>query len=68
MNAPYIHDREGQDYRDIRRCAPTAAGTLFKAIILRCIENCDDPADRKERIMIAREHGHIDDNEAAALC
>ena len=38
---------------------------LAQGIVVRAIEQCDDPAERKERIMIAREHGVITQQEAA---
>lgn len=40
---------------------------VLKRLIIRTIEQCDDPAERKERIMIAHGDGHFDDREAADL-
>jgi hypothetical protein len=42
-------------------------GDLAREIVLRAITNCTDFSDRKARILIAREHGLIDDDDAAAL-
>jgi hypothetical protein len=42
-------------------------GDLAREIVLRAITNCTDLSERKTRIMIAREHGLIDDADAAAL-
>ena len=69
MNAPYHIPDSGEetDYADTRRCAPTAFGTIGKAIVLRCIEHCTDPAEKKERIMTARQDGHLTPDEATAL-
>lgn len=68
MNAPFIPDT-GYDaeYRNERFSAPTAFATVAKSILLRAIEHCNDPADQKGRIMLAREHGHLSDAEARAL-
>ena len=42
-----------------------AAGSVFRGIVMALIlAERDDPAEMKARIMIAREHGHIDD----AMC
>lgn len=39
-----------------------AAAPLFRGIVLALIlAEHDNPAEMKARIMIAREHGHIDD-------
>jgi hypothetical protein len=35
--------------------------------VLRAITNCTDLSERKARILIAREHGLIDDADAIAL-
>jgi hypothetical protein len=42
------------------------AGSLFKALIERAIIGCDDPAERRERVEIARDTGIFTDEEAAA--
>jgi hypothetical protein len=41
-----------------------AAGWLFRGLVLALIERETDPAEKKARIMIAREHGHLTDQEA----
>lgn len=43
---------------------PQPIGTLARNFILTMIECCDDPAERKARVMIALEHGHITAAEA----
>lgn len=40
-------------------------GSFARAIVLRAIENCADPVERKRRIMLAREHAFLSDQEAA---
>lgn len=40
------------------------AGLLFRGIILGLIERERDPSEKKARILIAREHGHLTDAEA----
>ena len=40
------------------------AAALFKKVVERAIVNCDDPAERRERVMIAREAGIFTDEEA----
>lgn len=40
------------------------AGFLFRGIILALIEREQDPAEKKARILIAREHGHLTNHEA----
>ncbi|MBO9602562.1 MAG: hypothetical protein J7496_08650 [Novosphingobium sp.] len=40
-------------------------GGFCRALLLRCIENETDPAERKARIMILRQDGHLSDAEAA---
>jgi hypothetical protein len=42
-------------------------GDLAREIVLRAITNCTNLSDRKARILIAREHGLIDNDDAAAL-
>lgn len=42
----------------------TSIGSLAKAVVERAIANCGDPAERKERIMIARQEGIFSDDEA----
>ena len=44
-----------------------AIGTLAKGIVIRAIVNCECPTERKERIMLARECGLLDDDETASL-
>lgn len=39
-------------------------GSLARDLVLHCIECCEDPAERKERIMIAREQGVLTEQEA----
>lgn len=43
---------------------PQPIGNLFKAIVERAIVGCDDPVQRKERILIARETGVFTEREA----
>lgn len=44
------------------------AGSLFRGIVLALIlAERDNPAEMKARVMIAREHGHIDDAMCADL-
>lgn len=40
------------------------AGQLFRGIILALIARETDPAEQKARILIARDHGHLTDEEA----
>lgn len=40
------------------------AGLLFRGLVLALIERETDPSERKARIMIARDHGHLTDAEA----
>lgn len=40
-------------------------GDLARGIVIRLIEaEAGNPAEQKARIMIAREHGHLNDREA----
>ena len=40
-------------------------GTILRGIVIRCIEaEHDNPAEQKARILIARQHGHLTDQEA----
>lgn len=40
-------------------------GDLARALVIRCIEaEADNPSEQKARVMIAREHGHLSDQEA----
>lgn len=41
-----------------------AAGQLFRGIVHALIRRETDPAERKARIMIAFEHGHLTADEA----
>lgn len=41
-----------------------AFGTLARNFVLSMIECCPDPAEKKARILIARDHGHLTDVEA----
>lgn len=43
---------------------PQPVGGLFKGIVERAIVNCADPAERKRRILIARETGVFSESEA----
>lgn len=43
---------------------PQPIANAFKAIVERAIVGCDDPAQRKERILIARETGVFSEQEA----
>ena len=43
---------------------PQPFGSIAKAFVLSMIECCADPAERKARIMIACQHGHITAEEA----
>jgi len=40
---------------------------VLRRVILRSIEQCADPAERKERIMIAHGDGHLTDAQASDL-
>lgn len=40
-------------------------GSLAKAVVEFCIAQCDDPVERKERILHAREIGLFSDAETA---
>lgn len=40
---------------------------VLKRLIIRTIEQCDDPVERKERIIIAHGDGHLTDREATDL-
>lgn len=42
-------------------------GSLAREIVVRAITECPDPALRKERVLIAREHGLLTEEEAADL-
>lgn len=46
---------------------PKSLNTLAKAIVVRAITNCCCPTERKERIMLARECGILDDSETSSL-
>ena len=39
-------------------------GEALRRIVLRMIDAETDPSERKARIMIARQHGHLSDEEA----
>lgn len=41
-----------------------AFGTVSRSFVLSMIGCCADPAEKKARIMIALEHGHITEEEA----
>ena len=46
----------------IREATVISAGSLFRGIVLRHImTEHNDPSEMKARLMIAREHGHLDD-------
>ena len=38
-----------------------------KRMVLMGIDAADDPTDMKQRIMTAREHGHLSDEETTAM-
>jgi hypothetical protein len=40
------------------------AGSLFRGLIFALIARETDPSEQKARILIAREHGHLTDQEA----
>lgn len=40
---------------------------VLRRVILRSIEQCSDPAERKERIMIAHGDGHLTDAQVSDL-
>ena len=44
--------------------APQPIGGIFKAMVERAIVGCDDPVQRKERILTARATGVFTDAEA----
>lgn len=45
-----------------------SAGSLFRGIVMRHIlAEISDPAEMKGRLLIAREHGHIDDEAVEDL-
>lgn len=46
---------------------PISIGEAAKSVILRLIEIEPEPSERKAKIMIAREDGHLSDAEARAL-
>ena len=45
---------------------PQPISGLFKALIERAITSCDDPNERKERVLIARDTGVFSEADAAA--
>ena len=49
------------------RIGMVSIGTLAREIVIRAIVNCDDPEDRKVRILIAREHALINAEDAETL-
>ncbi|WP_428331951.1 hypothetical protein [Novosphingobium sp.] len=51
----------------MRENSVIAAGHLFRGIVLAQIVAMVDEQEMKARIMIAREHGHIDDDMCADL-
>ncbi|WP_182849679.1 hypothetical protein [Pelagerythrobacter aerophilus] len=44
---------------------PRDLGDILRGLVIRAIEAESDPAEQKARIMIARGHGHLTDQEAA---
>lgn len=44
--------------------APKPIGSFVKAIVENCIANCDEPAEKKRRVLLARDNGIISDGEA----
>lgn len=40
-------------------------GGFVKAIVENCITNCDDRAEKKRRVLLCRDNGLINDQEAA---
>ena len=51
----------------IRENTVIQAGNLFRGVVLSMIASERDPVERKARVMIAREHGHLSDDEAEDL-
>jgi hypothetical protein len=39
-------------------------GSFAKAIVENCIANCDDPTEKKRRVLLARDNGILSDQEA----
>ncbi len=39
-------------------------GHFAKPIVERCIANCEDPVEKKRRVLLARENGILTDQEA----
>lgn len=40
---------------------------ILRRVIIRSIEQCADPVERKQRIMIAHADGHLTDSEVSDL-
>lgn len=40
---------------------------ILRRVIIRSIEQCADPGERKDRIMIAHADGHLTDSEVSDL-
>ena len=56
---------QAMDAQSAREANVISAGNLFRGIVLRHImTERDDPSEMKARVMIAREHGHLDDEGA----
>lgn len=53
-----LHERVAPDTNIIQ------AGHLFRGIVHTLIRAEPDPAEKKARILIAREHGHLSDEDA----
>lgn len=39
-------------------------GSFVKTIVENCIANCDDPTEKKRRVLLARDNDIISDSEA----
>lgn len=47
-----------------RECNVVSIGEALRRVVLRLIDKETDPTERKARIMIAYEHGHLTAEEA----
>lgn len=48
----------------MRECNVISIGDALRAIVLRLIDAETDPSERKARIIIAYQHGHLSADEA----
>lgn len=48
----------------MRECNVISIGDALRGIVLRLIDAETDPAERKARIIIAYQHGHLSADEA----